>query len=113
MTEKPVTTKKEDNHTQHLKRMAMAKKGKCYSCYKPCGKNFRCKKCAEKVKAWAKARYERQPKRSYLAWIGHRTYIPNPPCDIFYTRKEAIKAGWEDPSRVRITLLDKRKIYDE
>lgn len=46
-----------------------------------------------------------------LAWIGHKSYIDHPVPSvshmIFDTREEARRAGWKQPSRVLISLLEK------
>jgi hypothetical protein len=47
-----------------------------------------------------------------LAWIGHKSYIDNPNPSlahmIFDTKVEAQRAGWKNPSRVRVTLIQRK-----
>lgn len=46
------------------------------------------------------------------AWIGHKSYIahktPTVSHIIFDTREEARNAGWRNPSKIKLTLLDSK-----
>lgn len=53
-------------------------------------------------------------RRSCLAWVGHASYVHcrggiGPGRIIYDTRKEAREAGWKTPSKVKITLVGKKK----
>lgn len=48
---------------------------------------------------------KRKSTTSRIAWIGHKSYIQSPEHTIYNSRRKAKLAGWDNPSKVRITLL--------
>lgn len=48
-------------------------------------------------------------KKFKLLWIGHKSWLFSPIGVIYKTKKDAIRDGWVEPSRIRIELVKGKK----